>query len=47
MQIMAITGHKSLQEVERYTREAAQERSAREAIRKLERRTVNKDSQKH
>src|SRR6516165_6527904 len=34
--IMAITGHKSLQEVERYPRETGQERSAQAAFRKLE-----------
>jgi enterobacteria phage integrase len=33
-EIMAITGHKTLAEVERYTREADQERLARAAIRK-------------
>jgi hypothetical protein len=38
LQIMAITGHGSLQEVERY-RQKAQERSAPAAIIKLERRT--------
>jgi hypothetical protein len=43
--IMAITGHKSLQVVERYLRETTQERSAPAAIRKLERRTGAKGSQ--
>jgi integrase len=36
-QIMAITGHKSLDEVERYTRAADQKKQASAAIRKLER----------
>ena len=45
LQIMSITGHKSLQEVERYTRETEQQRSAQAAINKLTRRTANKDSQ--
>ena len=43
LQIMAVTGHKSLQEVERCTRETG--RSARAATRKLTRRQANKDSQ--
>jgi hypothetical protein len=43
--IMAITGHKSLQAVERYPRETTQERSAGAAIRKLESQTGAKGSQ--
>jgi integrase len=46
LQIMSVTGHKSLQEVERYTRETAQQRSAVVAIRKLGRRSGNTESQK-
>src|SRR5262249_18752227 len=45
MQIMAVREHKSHQEVDHHTQEAAQQHSAREAIRKLKRRTGNKDSQ--
>ena len=45
-QIMAITGHKSLAEVERYTREAAQRSNAAAAMLKLEGRSGNTDSQK-
>jgi integrase len=44
-QIMAITGHKSLQEVERYTREAEQELGAAAAIAKLEERNGTENSQ--
>ena len=36
LEIMAITGHKSLKEIERYTREANQKRLASAAILKLE-----------
>jgi integrase len=43
-QIMAITGHQSLSEVERYTRAANQRQLARDAISKLGRNT-NNDSQ--
>lgn len=35
-QIMAITGHKSLKEVERYTRKASQKRMAQDALAKLQ-----------
>jgi integrase len=41
-QIMAITGHKTLSEVERYTRGADQRRNAREAIEKVTRGTEQK-----
>ena len=44
-QIMAITGHKSLAEVERYTKEAAQTGNAKAAMLKLEGRSGNEDSQ--
>jgi hypothetical protein len=33
---MAVTGHKSLKEVERYTQAAAQKRLAKSAVHKLE-----------
>jgi integrase len=46
LQIMAVTGHKSLTEVENYTREAQQKSSARAAIGKLKRRIANTDSLK-
>jgi hypothetical protein len=36
-EIMAVTGHKSIKEVERYTRAAAQKGLAQSAVRKLER----------
>ena len=35
-EIMAITGHESLKEVERYTKAAEQKRLAKSAMRKLE-----------
>ena len=35
LQIMAVTGHRSISEVERYTREAEQKRLAREAMKRL------------
>jgi integrase len=44
-QIMAITGHQSLKEVERYTKAAEQRHSASVAIEKLGAHTVNKLSQ--
>lgn len=44
-QIMAILGHKTLSEAERYTRAADQVELAQAAILKLERRTGNKPSQ--
>jgi enterobacteria phage integrase len=44
-QIMAITGHKSMKEVERYTKAAEQKRLAQAAINQLEVRRANKDSQ--
>lgn len=44
-QIMAVLGHKSLAEAERYTREADQQRLARGAIAKLQGRKTNKKSQ--
>jgi hypothetical protein len=40
--IMAVTGHQSLKEVERYTRAAEQKRLARAAIRQLPRRSKNR-----
>jgi integrase len=43
-EIQSITGHKSLDEVERYTRAAGQKKLSRSAITKLER-SVNPDSQ--
>jgi hypothetical protein len=39
LQTMAITGHRSLQEIERYPRKTAHEHSAQPARVKLERRT--------
>ena len=45
LQIMAITGHKSLAEVERYTQAREQRNSAEAAMIKLEGRTANKESQ--
>jgi integrase len=45
LQIASITGHKSLKEVERYTRAASQKGLATDAISKLRARTANKDSQ--
>ena len=44
-QIMAITGHGSLKEVERYTKDAAQARLAKTAIERLPVRNTNKNSQ--
>jgi integrase len=44
-QIMSITGHRSLSEVERYTRAAAQRRLAQGAIDRLQGQATNKDSQ--
>jgi enterobacteria phage integrase len=44
-EIMAILGHKTLAEVERYTREADQVWLATEAMTKLEGRTTNKTAQ--
>ena len=43
LMIMAVTGHHSLKEVERYTRAAEQRRLARAAIAQLPRRFENKD----
>ena len=42
-QIAAVTGHKSLAEIERYTRAADQERLAHEALAKLERRRTERE----
>jgi integrase len=47
LEIMAVTGHKSLTEVENYTRQAQQQSSARAAMGKLKRRIGNADSLKH
>jgi integrase len=44
-EIMAVLGHKTLAEAERYTREADQARLATEAIIKLERRNANRIAQ--
>jgi integrase len=44
-EIMAVLGHKTLTEAERYTREADQARLAMEAMTKLERRSVNRIAQ--
>jgi len=44
-EIAAITGHKSLKEVERYTHAADQERLAVAAVRRLVERNPNKNSQ--
>jgi enterobacteria phage integrase len=44
-EIMAVLGHKSLSEAERYTREADQAQLAAEAVAKLEGRTANKNAQ--
>ena len=44
-QIASITGHKTLAEVERYTREADQKQLAKQAIGRLSARKANKDSQ--
>jgi integrase len=46
LQIMSVTGHKSLSEVERYTRDAQQKRLAIQAIDQLSRQSENKDSLK-
>jgi integrase len=43
LMIMAVTGHQSLKEVERYTRAAEQKRLATAAIALLPRRTENND----
>ena len=43
LMIMAVTGHQSLKEVERYTRAAEQKRLATAAIALLSRRTENND----
>jgi integrase len=45
IEIMSITGHKSLEEVERYVREANQKMMAKSAIRRLEEHDANKNSQ--
>jgi hypothetical protein len=42
---MAVLGHKTLSEAERYTRDADQARLATEAFAKLERRTANANAQ--
>jgi hypothetical protein len=42
---MAVLGHKSLSEAERYTREANQAQLATAALAKLEGRSANKDAQ--
>jgi integrase len=44
-EIMAVLGHKTLSEAERYTREADQARLASTALAKLEGRTGNKNAQ--
>jgi integrase len=44
-EIMAVLGHKTLTEAERYTREADQARLATSAVRKLEGQISNKDAQ--
>jgi integrase len=44
-QIMSITGHRSLKEVERYTKAAEQRRLAQVAIERLQGQATNKDSQ--
>jgi enterobacteria phage integrase len=44
-EIMAVLGHKTLSEAERYTREADQARLATTALAKLEGRTTNSDAQ--
>ena len=44
-EIMSITGHKSLAEVERYTREAGQKALSKSAIIRLEEHTPNQNSQ--
>ncbi len=44
-QIASITGHKSLDEVERYTAKADQKILARAAVTRLEEHTRDKDSQ--
>jgi integrase len=44
-EIMAVLGHKTLSEAERYTREADQARLAREAMMKLEGRRANRFAQ--
>jgi integrase len=43
LEIMAVTGHRSLPEVERYTRDAQQERLAAQAIKLVPKRTTNKN----
>ena len=42
-QVAAVTGHKSLNEIERYTRAADQERLAQEAVAKLRRRRTERE----
>lgn len=42
LEIMAVTGHKSPSEVERYTRDALQGRLAAQAINRVAKRTTNK-----
>jgi enterobacteria phage integrase len=42
---MAVLGHKTLSEAERYTREADQGRLANEAMKKLEGRSANRIAQ--
>jgi enterobacteria phage integrase len=44
-EIMAVLGHKTLSEAERYTRQADQARLAIEAMKKLEGRTANTNAQ--
>jgi integrase len=44
-EIMAVLGHKTLEEAERYTREADRKRGAREAIHKLRGQKTNKSAQ--
>jgi len=46
-EIMSITGHKSITEVERYTREASQKKLATAAILKLEQNANRTESGKH
>jgi site-specific recombinase XerD len=44
-QIMNITGHRSLKEIESYTKAAEQQRLAQAAMDRLQGRAMNKDSQ--